>query len=166
MSITHAYLAYFKYYYFIAQLVNSGQSCNRNVRNTASYRKSSDKVKVKMNVRDWKMKPVTWTTITTMITATKPACLLILLILFLYRFVLCFLLLLFFCNCLFVCRFSFFNRLCIKTCADIIPLQGATWSFGIFSAFHKVFAYIFTTFSSTQVNHHYVLLDTTSELIK
>lgn len=43
LAITYECLAYFKYYYFVAQLVNSGQSCKRNVRNTASSRKSSDK---------------------------------------------------------------------------------------------------------------------------
>ncbi|CAH3160106.1 unnamed protein product [Pocillopora meandrina] len=41
-------------------------------------------------------------------------------------------------------------RLCIKTCAVMIPLLGVTWLFGIFSTFHKAFAYIFTIFSSTQ----------------
>ena len=48
----------------------------------------------------------------------------------------------------------------------MIPLLGVTWLFGIFSAFHKAFAYIFTIFNSTQVNHYYVLLDTISELFK
>ena len=60
----------------------------------------------------------------------------------------------------------FFYRLCIKTCAVMIPLLGVTWLFGIFSTFHKAFAYIFTIFSSTQVNHCYVLRDTISELFK
>lgn len=41
-------------------------------------------------------------------------------------------------------------RLCIKTCAVMIPLLGVTWLFGIFSTFHKAFAYIFTIFSATQ----------------
>ena len=59
LAITHECLAYFKYYYFVAQLVNAGQSCKRNVRNTASSRKSSDKVRVKMNVRDRKMRTIT-----------------------------------------------------------------------------------------------------------
>ena len=62
--------------------------------------------------------------------------------------------------------FLFFYRLCIKTCAVMIPLLGVTWLFGIFSTFHKAFAYIFTIFSSTQVNHCYVLRDTISELFK
>ena len=62
--------------------------------------------------------------------------------------------------------FFFFYRLCIKTCAVMIPLLGVTWLFGIFSTFHKAFAYIFTIFSSTQVNHCYVLRDTISELFK
>ena len=60
----------------------------------------------------------------------------------------------------------FFYRLCIKTCAVMIPLLGVTWLFGIFSTFHKAFAYIFTIFSATQVNHCYVLRDTISELFK
>ena len=60
----------------------------------------------------------------------------------------------------------FFYRLCIKTCAVMIPLLGVTWLFGIFSTFHKAFAYIFTIFSATQVNQCYVLRDTISELFK
>lgn len=40
--------------------------------------------------------------------------------------------------------------LCIKTCVVMIPLLGITWLFGILSAFHKAFAYVFTIFSSTQ----------------
>ena len=69
---------------------------------------------------------------------------------------------------LFVCLLflSFFYRLCIKTCAVMIPLLGVTWLFGIFSTFHKAFAYIFTIFNSTQVSHYYDLLVTISELIK
>ena len=47
----------------------------------------------------------------------------------------------------------------------MIPLLGVTWLFGIFSTFHKAFAYIFTIFNSTQVNHHYDLLVTISEII-
>ena len=34
------------------------------------------------------------------------------------------------------------------------------------STFHKAFAYIFTIFSATQVNHCYILRDTISELFK
>ena len=161
MAITHECLAYFKYYYFVAQLVNSGQSCRRNVRNTASSRKSSDKVRVKMNVRDRKMRTITWTTRRTIMTTKKPACLLFLLILFLYCSVFFFLLLFVSLSFLFFCY-----RLCIKTCAVMIPLLGVTWLFGIFSTFHKAFAYIFTIFNSTQVNHYYDLLVTISELIK
>ena len=68
---------------------------------------------------------------------------------------------------LFVLRFFLlFYRLCIKTCVVMIPLLGVTWLFGIFSTFHKAFAYIFTIFNSTQVNHYYDLLVTISELIK
>ena len=48
----------------------------------------------------------------------------------------------------------------------MIPLLGVTWLFGVFSTFHKAFAYIFTIFNSTQVNHYYDLLVTISELIK
>ena len=48
----------------------------------------------------------------------------------------------------------------------MIPLLGVTWLFGIFSTFHKAFAYIFTIFNSTQVSHCYDLLVTISELIK
>ena len=62
--------------------------------------------------------------------------------------------------------FLLFYRLCIKTCVVMIPLLGVTWLFGIFSTFHKAFAYIFTIFNSTQVNHYYDLLVTISELIK
>ena len=62
--------------------------------------------------------------------------------------------------------FLLFYRLCIKTCVVMIPLLGVTWLFGIFSTFHKAFAYIFTIFNSTQVSHYYDLLVTISELIK
>ena len=62
--------------------------------------------------------------------------------------------------------FLLFYRLCIKTCVVMIPLLGVTWLFGVFSTFHKAFAYIFTIFNSTQVNHYYDLLVTISELIK
>ncbi|CAH3157555.1 unnamed protein product, partial [Pocillopora meandrina] len=41
-------------------------------------------------------------------------------------------------------------RLCIKTCVVMIPLLGVTWLFGIFSTFHKAFAYIFTIFNSNE----------------
>ena len=62
--------------------------------------------------------------------------------------------------------FLLFYRLCIKTCVVMIPLLGVTWLFGIFSTFHKAFAYIFIIFNSTQVSHYYDLLVTISELIK
>ena len=107
MAITHECLAYFKYYYFVAQLVNYGQSCKRNVRNTASSRKSSDKVRVKMNVRDRKMRKITWTTIKTIMTTTKTACLLFLLILFLY----CSVFLFFIVVCFSVVSFFFLQTL-------------------------------------------------------
>ena len=68
---------------------------------------------------------------------------------------------------LFVLRFFLlFYRLCIKTYVVMIPLLGVTWLFGVFSTFHKAFAYIFTIFNSTQVSHYYDLLVTISELIK
>ena len=77
-----------------------------------------------------------------------------------------FFIIIFFCYCLFVYCFSLFFTDCIKTCAVMIPLLGVTWLFGIFSTFHKAFAYIFTIFSATQVNHCYILRDTISELFK
>ena len=84
----------------------------------------------------------------------------------------CFFLLFLFCYFLFflllfvLLFFLLFYRLCIKTCVVMIPLLGVTWLFGIFSTFHKAFAYIFTIFNSTQVSHYYDLLVTISELIK
>ena len=77
-----------------------------------------------------------------------------------------FLLFLFFLLLFVLLFFLLFYRLCIKTCVVMIPLLGVTWLFGIFSTFHKAFAYIFTIFSATQVNHCYILRDTISELFK
>ena len=84
----------------------------------------------------------------------------------LFFFIVPFLLFSFFLLLFVLLFFLLFYRLCIKTCVVMIPLLGVTWLFGIFSTFHKAFAYIFTVFNSTQVSHYYDLLVTISELIK